>query len=73
MKKSKLDKKCSKLSHKVYSILFPAMFICGFFFSKPLCQSYTISDFYRDMTNGCYYDSVIPIPSSFAENVTKAS
>lgn len=32
MKKGKLDKKCSKLSHKVYNILFPTMFICGFFF-----------------------------------------
>lgn len=50
MKKSKLKKKkCSKWSHKVYNILFPTMFICGFFFFKPLCWSYTISDFYEGL------------------------
>ena len=42
MKKSKLDKKCSKLSHKVYIILFPAMFICGFFF-RSHCVRATLS------------------------------
>lgn len=43
MKKSKLKKKkCSKWSHKVYNILFPTMFICGFFFLNH-CVGATLS------------------------------